>query len=176
MIRSRLNRPPMSFAGSRTRRPACGPAMLGSLSFRRSRCDTRTARPVCPASSIRATFCTAGTTDGGSRCMFPKTCRRGATALSTMGVPCRTCWWQAGALRQGVEARAASAVSATRVSRGASGGAADQLCGWRTDRQGVRLEPLLEAISKFLDRSIEDRGGAARSRARLKKPLQAAAA
>ena len=38
------------------------------------------------------------------------------------------------------------------MSRGAAGGAADELCHLELLRQGVRLEPLLQVICDFLDR------------------------
>src|SRR5258708_32904342 len=145
----------MSLAGLRTRRPACGRRCSARRVFAAVGVDTRTARPVCPASSIRAMFCTAGTTDGGSRCMFPKAlsarprCRQRACLAGPAGA-------SRAALRQGVEARAGERseaqeeLSVTRATARQISFADVELM-----RQGVRLEPLLEAISKFLDSQHE---------------------
>src|ERR1700720_2556709 len=48
------------------------PALLGSLSFRRSPACARIVRPVCRGSSIEVTSCTAGRRGGGLQSTCPK--------------------------------------------------------------------------------------------------------
>src|SRR5260370_20394202 len=101
-------------------------------------------------------FCTAGTTAGGWRCMFGRPCQRGAPRCRQRACLAGPAGASRAALRQGVEARegerseAQEELSVTRATARQIIFADVELM-----RQGVRLEPLLEAISKFLDSQHE---------------------
>jgi len=105
-----------------------------SLSFRRSRCGHANCPTCLSGSSIRAM--SVRPTQRTPVAVYVPEDLVGRCAAVDKGVPADLLC-KPGALRQGVEGGGSSPEAQEELSRGASG-AADQLCGCRLMRQGVR--------------------------------------
>jgi hypothetical protein len=131
------------------------PAFLGSLSLRRSRCIRKNC-PACRSGEQHQSYVLYGRTTGVA---LPSTCRKGLcrrfSAAWTTGALCRiSCHQAAPRYIKALKRDRAEASKQEEPSDVRATARQISFADWELMRQrdqGIRLEPLLEAISGFLD-------------------------